>query len=204
MAKLFDLDNPIWKFMGRVADVFLLTVLWTVCSIPLVTIGASTTALYYVTLKMARNHEQSLVKSFFRSFRDNFFLSTVIWAVIAGVGGMLAAGFYVLGHMTVQQSAFFLCILVVLLLLYLFTLTVIFPLAARLDTDAVHLFLMAFMTAVKNFSWVLLMTVTTVCAALLAVFVFWPILLLGVGGVAYIHGVILEHVIFPKYGWNEE
>lgn len=204
MARLFDFDNPVWKFMGRVADLFFLTILWTICSLPVVTIGASTTALYYVALKMTKNHEGYLAKSFFKSFRENFVLSTVVWVVMAGIGGLLAAGCLTVSRMSVEQSAFFLCMLVVLMLLYLFTLTMVFPLAARLDTGVGHLFLMAFMTAGKNFSWVLLMTVLSLCVAALGVFVFWPVLFVGIGGIAWVHGLILEHIIFPKYGWEEK
>lgn len=204
MAGLFDSNNPVWRWMGRVADLFFLTMLWTVCCLPVVTAGASTTALYYVALKMAKNHEGYLLRSFFKSFKENFVLSTVIWAVTAVAGVALAAGFYAAGRLALRQSAFFLCVLAVFLMLYLFTVTMIYPLAARLDTDAGHLFLMAFMTAVKNFSWVLLMAVVSLCVAAVGIFVFWPVLFVAAGGIAYVHGLILEHVIFPKYGWEEK
>ena len=50
--KFFSLENPIWKFIGNLADFFLLSCLWYLCCLPVVTAGAATTALYYVTLKM--------------------------------------------------------------------------------------------------------------------------------------------------------
>lgn len=49
--KFFSLENPIWKFIGNLADFFLLSCLWYLCCLPVVTAGAATTALYYVTLK---------------------------------------------------------------------------------------------------------------------------------------------------------
>ena len=58
MAKLFDYNNPVWRFMGKLADLFFLTIVWAICSIPIVTIGATTSALYYVVLKMVKNHEE--------------------------------------------------------------------------------------------------------------------------------------------------
>ena len=48
--KFFSLENPIWKFIGNLADFFLLSCLWYLCCLPVVTAGAATTALYYVTL----------------------------------------------------------------------------------------------------------------------------------------------------------
>ena len=50
LQSFFNYDNPIWRFMGRLGDMIVLNLLWLVCSIPVVTIGASTTALYYCTL----------------------------------------------------------------------------------------------------------------------------------------------------------
>ena len=49
--KFFSLENPIWKFIGNLADFFLLSCLWYLCCLPVVTAGAATTALYYVTFK---------------------------------------------------------------------------------------------------------------------------------------------------------
>ena len=55
MAEFFNLDNPIWRFMGKVFDMMVLTVLWVVTSLPVFTIGASTTALYYAGMKLAKD-----------------------------------------------------------------------------------------------------------------------------------------------------
>lgn len=58
---LFNYDNPVWRFIGKLGDLIILNVLWIVCSIPIFTIGASTTAVYYVTLKMVRDEEDSTI-----------------------------------------------------------------------------------------------------------------------------------------------
>ena len=95
MNRFFNMDNKFFVFMGRVADLILLNILCILCCIPIVTAGASITALYYVTLKMARDEESYIIRSFFRSFKQNFKQSTLIWIL------MLAAG--VLIHM--EKSA---------------------------------------------------------------------------------------------------
>lgn len=60
MGSLFNLDNPIWRFMGKLVDVFILTLLWAVCCIPIITIGPASTAVYYVTLKLVRDEVGTL------------------------------------------------------------------------------------------------------------------------------------------------
>ena len=46
LAGLFNYDNPVWRFIGKFWDVLIVNILWIICSIPVVTIGASTTARY--------------------------------------------------------------------------------------------------------------------------------------------------------------
>ena len=54
MGKIFNINNPFWTFMGKLVDVVVLHFVWLVCSLPVVTFGASTTALYYALLKDTR------------------------------------------------------------------------------------------------------------------------------------------------------
>ena len=58
MRNLLNPDNPVMNFITRVVYAVWLNILWFVCSIPIVTAGASTTALFYVTLKMVKNEEK--------------------------------------------------------------------------------------------------------------------------------------------------
>ena len=82
--KFFSLENPIWKFIGNLADFFLLSCLWYLCCLPVVTAGAATTALYYVTLKMARGQEGQLIPAFFHSFKQNLKQATALWVGVLG------------------------------------------------------------------------------------------------------------------------
>lgn len=72
-------ERPFWRFFGRLGDFFILTVYWVIASLPVVTIGASTTALFYVCLKLRRGEEGKLAQMFKKSFRENFRQATFIW-----------------------------------------------------------------------------------------------------------------------------
>lgn len=204
MAKLFDYNNPVWRFMGKLADLFFLTIVWAICSIPIATIGVTTSALYYVVLKMVKNHEEYIIRTFFRYMRDNFISSTVIWIVVLALGLLPAAGFYGLNQMGIQTASVVFWMLMIITLVYLIFVTVIFPLSARLNAGIGKLFFMSFMVGLKHFAWTFLMVVVTGCVAALGIFVFWPLLLIGIAAVAYVHALILEFIIFPKYNWNEQ
>lgn len=91
MKKLFSLDNPVMRFLDKMADMIILNLLFIVCSIPLITVGASATAICYVTLKMRDGEDESVFKDFFKAFRQNFVQATLIWIILAALAGFLAA-----------------------------------------------------------------------------------------------------------------
>ena len=83
------MDNVITRALSKICDMICLNVLWVICSIPIVTIGASTTALYTVMLKMVRNEEGYIFRGFFKAFKENFKQSTIIWLIVAALGGLV-------------------------------------------------------------------------------------------------------------------
>ena len=69
MRNLLSPEGPLMSFLTKLSYSAYLNVLWFICCLPVVTIGASTTALFYVTLKVAKNEEGSLTRAFFHSFQ---------------------------------------------------------------------------------------------------------------------------------------
>jgi len=204
MSKLFDYNNPVWQFVGKVADFAFLTVLWALCSSPIVTIGASTTALYYVMFKVSEDKEGYLFKTFAKAFKENLKQTMPITIIMFLFGLFLGIDLFYYYHVDTQSAKVLFWVILVFSIVYVFMLTLIFPLTARLETTVKNLFLMSFMVSIKNFSWVMLMVVTTVCVVAFSIFVFWPVLIIAAGLIAWIHSIILIKVIFPKYKWNEE
>lgn len=94
--KIFGLDSPLMQALSRVADLLWLNVLTLICCLPIVTIGASLTAMNYMALKIARNEECYITRGFFKSFRENFRQATVIWLVMLLLIAVLAADFIIM------------------------------------------------------------------------------------------------------------
>ena len=72
MGRFFSESNPFFSFMGLVFDLVMMNLIWLVCCIPVITFGASTTALYTVMLRRAKNEEGYMVRGFFSAFKSNF------------------------------------------------------------------------------------------------------------------------------------
>ena len=79
MGGFFSLDSKFMQAMSRVADLIILNVIYLVTCLPVVTIGAAGTALYTVCFRLGTAREGSLVKGYFRAFRDEFRQATLIW-----------------------------------------------------------------------------------------------------------------------------
>lgn len=98
MKDLFRTDSRFSLFMTTVFDLVCLNVLWLLCCIPVITIGAATTALYGMTMKMVRGEEGAIVKGFFRYFRDNFRQSVPMTLILLAFAGVMAADLHILGN----------------------------------------------------------------------------------------------------------
>ena len=96
MSGFFNLDGKLYKFGLLICDLFLIGLLWALFSLPIVTIGATTTALYYVCTKKHSGDDVYIVKSFLKSFRENFIKATVIFLILLCVSFVLWTNLHIL------------------------------------------------------------------------------------------------------------
>ncbi len=71
MKKIFDMDNPLMRALSTAADLIVLNFFALLCSLPLVTLGASWAAVSDVSLRLLRGAESRISRDFFRAFREN-------------------------------------------------------------------------------------------------------------------------------------
>ena len=201
VQKLFDMDSPILRFMNKLVDMVLLTIIWAICCLPIFTIGAATTALYYVTMKMASDLEGYILKDFFKAFKSNFKQATGIWMIMLMFGLTLSGCAWWYYIMNNSLSAIALPVLLIVAGLYIIVSIYIFPLLARCEVTVKQLVKMAFVMSLKNFKWTLFMMVCSVCMLAMGIFVAAPLLIIGAGLVAYIHAKVLQ-IVFIPYNLN--
>ena len=82
MSRLFNPDSPIMQFLTRVADLVILNVLWLLFSLPVITLGASTTALYRSLLTLIDGGGTSTVLLFWNAFRSEFKTATLLFLIL--------------------------------------------------------------------------------------------------------------------------
>lgn len=96
MNKLFSMDGKLYQALSIIADLVILNLLWLFCSIPIVTLGASTSALYHCVSLMVKEEDTQLVKEFFHGFRTYWKNSTLFWAITVIVFGVFLADIRIL------------------------------------------------------------------------------------------------------------
>lgn len=211
MDRLFNMDNKFFVVMGRVADLIILNVVFLICCLPVVTIGASLTALHYVTLKMARNEESYIVRSFFKSFKQNFKQATVINLIMLVAGGVLFFDFNIINSMTGSMSRIMYMLLIAIGVLYLMVFLYIYPVLAKFYNSTKNTFRNAFLMSIRHLPYTILMAVITI--APVSVFliqslriqsaVIMLLILMGFALEAFINGHFLVK-IFDNYIPKEE
>ena len=138
--KFFNMDSPVSRALTRLFDLVLLNILTMLCCIPIVTAGASFTAMHYVLLHMVRNEEGYIARSFFKAFRQNFRQATIVWLTVLPFL-LIYAGIYVFfgrnadGRITIAGIA----VLAAAVVLFPFLLF-LFPLLARFETSIRQLY----------------------------------------------------------------
>lgn len=200
---LFNLDSPLMQFLTKITDLIILNVLYLVCCIPVVTIGAATTALYTVTLKAAKNEESYIVRSFFRALKDNFKIGTLSWLIVFVAGMVLWMDFQILPGMAAPLRQIFQVLTLSLALLYLITVLYLFPYIARFENTLSCSFKNAFFLAIAHLPYTMLLAAITVLAFLATMYVDFKItgflwIVIGFSGLAYINSIFFRK-IFAKF-----
>ena len=169
---IFSSDNFLGKFMNWIGNLVIINVLYIICSLPIFTIGASTTALYYSMMKYIRRDEGYVHTNFLRSFKENFKQSTIIWLIMSLVGfiifldlriGMTFNGIEggsIAGKCMIISST-------ILLIPYLFILLYIFPVQAKFVNPIKKNMLNSLLMATAHFGYTLLIILFIATFALL-------------------------------------
>lgn len=152
-SSFFNYDNPVWRFIGKFFDIMVLNLLWCICSIPIFTIGASTTAVYYVTLKLVRDEEDGTFRSFFKSFKENFKQAAAIWLILLAAGLIIGFDLYFFMRIQTASSTFRTVMISVFggfLLIYLSIALFVFPLQSKFYNPVRRTLFNAFFMSIRH------------------------------------------------------
>ncbi len=197
MKNLLSPEGPLMAFFTKLAQTAWLNLLWLVGSLPLLTLGASTTALYTVTLKMAADEEGNITSQFFKAYKENLKEATKVWALLLAGGLVLALDGYVLYHLRYENAFWTLlfAVLLVMVLGYVLILLYVFPLMARFENTPLAQIRNALFIALRFLLCSAALLGIHFAMLLVIVRFFTPALVFGEGLVAYLSSCLLRGVL---------
>ena len=205
MSSLFSPDSLFYRTMSRVADLMLLNLCFLLTSIPIITIGASSAALYTVCFRFDTEREAGTVKSYFDAFRANFKQATCLWMIMLFVlvtAFFNAAFFYTLGGLFHLLWIIFAAVLV----FAVFVVSYAFPLMSQFENKNKQTFRNSLILSIAYLPRSIAMGVLNVlpiALALTQLHVFlkcgfiWVMLYFGIA--AYLNMKMLRKVFKPFY-----
>lgn len=211
MGRIFDMNNKFFGFMSKVADLCILNIICVVCCIPVITAGASITAMYYVTLKMVRNEDAYIVRSFFKSFKQNFKQATIINLIMLLIGVVLYIDLNVSKAMQGGAGQIFQVIFMAFVLIYFILFLYVYPVLARFYNTIKNTIKNALFMAVRHLPYTVVMVLIAACPLLLLLVKSYQIqstlfvlfLLMGFALIAYCNSFFLVK-IFDNYMPKED
>ena len=204
MKEFFRYDGPLTRFLNTLADLIILSIVWLVCSLPIVTMGASTVALYTITMHYGED-DTVLIRRFWKAFRENLKKGSIAGVVFLFIGVVLFFDFRIIAGMSQNADMFKTAAWIVTVLcfvMYIYT----FPLLASFEQTLIQTMKNALLIGLSNPpETILLLTVhiLPVVAAVvnLEMFVSYALLFfsfMGAGVISLISTWILKRVL-AKY-----
>lgn len=195
MGKVFALDSPLMNGLSKLADLIWLNILATICCIPIITIGASLTALHYVVLKMVKDEEGYITRSFFKSFKENFKQATLMWLMLLVVFILLVADFMIFRFSGIVFPGWCQIALTAIAVLIMFATMHLFPLLSRYENSIRATYKNSLFMGILHLPKTILMMLCWIVPIVITIYVesFFPIVFfLGISGPAFLNALLYK------------
>ena len=200
--KFFSYESKFSQIVLKISSGCYLNLLWFVFSIPIFTAGASTAALFSVTLKIARDENPRLFLDFVKAFRDNFKQATVLWLIMLGFGMVLGIDGYILYHLYKSTAGTIaiictlgLALIIVASIAYVIVLMYLFPLTASVKNTNFNMLKNSLLIGIRYLFCTILMFAIYFAMFFAVVAVFTPLIIFGFGLCALVCSYLLTGVI---------
>ena len=208
---IFNPENGFYRATEKLVDLFLLSVFWVGCSLPLVTIGPATAALYHTVVHAVRGNERNSWALFFRIFKRELKVGILTSLVVLPVLAVLLLLLGLLYQMALTDYTAYVLYhaYLVFLLLPLGAMCYLFPVLSRFTFRTGGLLLNSSKLAVAHLPSTVLIALILYGAILLCS-IFFPLIFLMPTVVALLHSFLLERIFRPyvdaqrRAAWMEE
>ena len=207
MEKFLNSDSGVMRALSKIFDMGFLTLIYLVFCIPIVTIGAATTSLYYVSAKVIRHNRSYVWREFWSSFKTNFVQSPIVWVITAILMVLLFFNFQIVNVSGEAKGGYLIGAYLAILFILLCISCYVYPIISRFGTRLSQILRLSLYCAFRHFlHTIVLLGILAAAVGLIylgmitnviLVFIFVP----GLTGFVYTYP--MEHIM-KKYMPKEE
>lgn len=197
MNQLFNPESKVMRTIAKLADTVLLNLLWLIFSLPVLTAGAATTALFDISIKMVNDEEGSLIGGFVCSFKNNLRSTARTWLILLAGGAVLAFDGYIFYHLRFDHPFWTVLTAIYLVAVgaYLLILMYVFPLMAKFENTPLAMIRNSLMIGMRFLLCTALQAGVYFLMCLIAVRFFTPILIFGEGLCALLCSYLMNNIL---------
>ena len=174
----FTPDSKFMVFCTRLVELTKINLLWLLCSLPLFTAGAATTAMISCVYAF-RADESCGSKVFFGEFHRCFKKATALWLLILFFAAMLVLDYVIVAYMTFPGRMAVIGLIFFLAFVLILVSGLIFPLLSQFPGTLKETVVNAVLLSLANLPKMLMVTAMNLLPVLLAVVLPQALLLLG-------------------------
>lgn len=197
MGRLFDYDGPFMRVVNRLGNLIWLGILTTIFCIPVLTAGASLTAMYYTVFKMRDKDRGYVWENFWNGFRTNFLQATGLW-LLTLLGFCVFYGDYVVLTKSIYTFPIIYKVLTGLVIfIFVMTCAFVFPLQARFENTWKQVIKNSFLMGMFHLPKTILVVFLHIMPYVILRFypvTFPAVLALGLSGPAYFNAALFLSV----------
>ena len=203
MGNLFRYDSKFFEILGKVTDIVILNLLFLSSCIPIITIGASVTSMYSVTIQMIKDEEKYIIKEFINKFKENFKVSTKVWLLAMFLGIVLVFDFQITNLISSEAlSRALQFIFIMVSVVFVFALSYIFPMISKFDNTIKNTVINSVLISIQNLPYTILIALVNLLPLILLYFVssfggyiifFYTII--GFALASYINSIFLDKIL---------
>ncbi len=191
-------ESPVWRFFVKLIQIIYVSVIWIVFSLPVITAGASTAALFFVCLRLCKNEEGYIFRDFWKSFRREFKQATILWIVFLALGGFFLWDAWLMGQSQASFAPALRGVYLGALMLVLLVGSFVFAVLSRYTNTLRGTVTNAALMMARHFPTTLCMAAILISVLAFALFVFPPVFVVAPGVIAYLDSLLLVRV-FARY-----
>lgn len=200
--KFLSYDSKFSQLLIKVCYACWLNLLWFICSIPVVTMGAATTALYDATLRIASEEDTNVTKHFFDALRRNFKQATRIWLIMLAVAIVMGVDAYAVLRLRATSTGAIaimwtlnLAMLISATLVYVIISIYLYPLIAKFENTDFNMFKNALLLGLRYLFCSIMVFFIHAAMAYAIIMIFTPLVIFGEGVCALLSSYLLVPVL---------